>query len=203
PRMEDRPYREEDVLIALQLLAYLSKYPHVRQAFYKKRVEATPKCVDLSFFLSFWATAAARRGPVAHRLCVASSPTAANASPAPQPIIPHAAPLYPWASMMQSLNIFSLMDRFTFRPSANEVALPSPPDFLPPEIQYWPGFNACRKDDSRGGIRQCATMLCGKWEESPGEFAKCRRCRKARYCGKECHSRTWGEGQQAEAGARQ
>ncbi|EJD38564.1 hypothetical protein AURDEDRAFT_172328 [Auricularia subglabra TFB-10046 SS5] len=29
PRMEDGPYREEDVLIALQLLAYLSKYPHV------------------------------------------------------------------------------------------------------------------------------------------------------------------------------
>jgi hypothetical protein len=30
---------------------------------------------------------------------------------------------------------------------------------LPPEIQYWAGVimrNACRKDDSRGGIRQCA-----------------------------------------------
>ena len=35
-RADDGPYREEDVLIALQLLAYLSKYPHVRQAFYKK-----------------------------------------------------------------------------------------------------------------------------------------------------------------------
>jgi len=52
---DEGPYREEDVLIALQvrlamfggvrvlmswglqLLAYLSKYPHVRQAFYKKR----------------------------------------------------------------------------------------------------------------------------------------------------------------------
>ncbi|KAF9068687.1 hypothetical protein BDP27DRAFT_1421677 [Rhodocollybia butyracea] len=31
------PYRDEDVLLSLQLLAYLSKYPHVRQAFYKKR----------------------------------------------------------------------------------------------------------------------------------------------------------------------
>jgi hypothetical protein len=34
----DVPYREEDVLLSLQLLAYLSKYPHVRQAFYKSRV---------------------------------------------------------------------------------------------------------------------------------------------------------------------
>lgn len=31
------PYREEDVLLSLQLLAYLSKYPHVRQAFYQPR----------------------------------------------------------------------------------------------------------------------------------------------------------------------
>ena len=29
------PYKDEDVLLGLQLLAYLSKYPHVRQAFYK------------------------------------------------------------------------------------------------------------------------------------------------------------------------
>jgi len=54
--------------------------------------------------------------------------------------------------------------------------------------------NACRKDDSRGGIRQCANMLCGKWESFPREFAKCRRCRKAKYCGKECQSTAWSEG---------
>ena len=63
--------------------------------------------------------------------------------------------------------------------------------------------NACRKDDSRGGIRQCANsrnfflsfffywcwrqtpsrflVICGKWESYPQEFAKCRRCRKAKY----------------------
>jgi len=54
--------------------------------------------------------------------------------------------------------------------------------------------NACRKDESRGGIRQCANMTCGKWEKTPREFAKCRRCRKAKYCGKECQSRAWAEG---------
>lgn len=81
--------------------------------------------------------------------------------------------------------------------------------------------NACRKDESRGGIRQCANsefpslssfdfvlslsgltltrpflylVLCGRWESRPREFAKCRRCRKAKYCGKECQSTAWSEG---------
>ena len=39
---EAGPYREEDVLLSLQLLAYLSKYPHVRQAFYKPRAVFNP-----------------------------------------------------------------------------------------------------------------------------------------------------------------
>jgi hypothetical protein len=34
---DNTPYREEDVLLSLQLLAYLSKYLHVRQAFYQPR----------------------------------------------------------------------------------------------------------------------------------------------------------------------
>jgi hypothetical protein len=106
-------------------------------------------------------------------------------------------PSRPMRTLTQSTNIFSLVERFTFRPSPNETLLPSPPPFLPPEIQYWAGVimrNACRKDESRGGIRQCANMLCGKWETFPREFAKCRRCRKAKYCGKECQSRAWAEG---------
>ena len=55
-------------------------------------------------------------------------------------------------------NVFSLVEKFTFRPSPSENATSSPP-LLPPEIQYWAGVimrNACRKDESRGGIRQCA-----------------------------------------------
>ena len=36
--------------------------------------------------------------------------------------------------------------------------------------------------------------MCGKWESFPREFAKCRRCRKAKYCGKECQSTAWSEG---------
>lgn len=37
-------------------------------------------------------------------------------------------------------------------------------------------------------------VLCGRWESFPREFAKCRRCRKAKYCGKECQSLAWSEG---------
>lgn len=38
------------------------------------------------------------------------------------------------------------------------------------------------------------SVLCGRWESYPREFAKCRRCRKAKYCGKECQSTAWSEG---------
>jgi len=37
-------------------------------------------------------------------------------------------------------------------------------------------------------------VMGGKWETYPREFAKCRRCRKAKYCRKECQSTSWGEG---------
>ncbi|GAB1526414.1 hypothetical protein RhiTH_009581 [Rhizoctonia solani] len=99
----------------------------------------------------------------------------------------------PLSSTAKSPNVFSLVERFTFRPSPSETTLPR----LPHEIQYWAGVimrNACRKDDQRGGIRQCVNMLCGRSEEFLREFAKCQRCRKAKYCGKECQSKAWAEG---------
>ncbi|KAH8104412.1 hypothetical protein DFH11DRAFT_1519526, partial [Phellopilus nigrolimitatus] len=103
-------------------------------------------------------------------------------------------------------NVFSLVERFTFRPSPTESSLPTPPPFLQPEMQYVAGVivrNACRKDGSRGGIRQCVNMLCGKWESFPREFSKCRRCWKAKYCGKECQSRAWCEGRRFWCSARE
>ncbi|KAI9310918.1 hypothetical protein BX666DRAFT_1117214 [Dichotomocladium elegans] len=112
-------YREEDILMSLQLLAYLSKYPHIRHQF-------------------------------------------------------HTA---------YSVNVFSVVEKFTYR--------------MHPNFQYWAGVimrNACRKDETQGGIRRCANMHCGKWEQKPREFAKCRRCRKAKYCSKACQSRAWSDG---------
>ncbi|ORZ02895.1 hypothetical protein BCR43DRAFT_449977 [Syncephalastrum racemosum] len=120
PSIDNVYYREEDILMSLQLLAYLSKYPHIRDLFL---------------------TAYDR-------------------------------------------NVFSVVEKFAHR-------------LHPGTIQYWSGVimrNACRKDDTRGGIRRCANMHCGKWEKQPREFAKCRRCRKAKYCSKACQSTAWSAG---------
>ncbi|KAG0217825.1 hypothetical protein BGX31_000107, partial [Mortierella sp. GBA43] len=121
PRPQQFFYREDDILHALQLLAYLSKYPSLRSSFHTE----------------------------------------------------------------SGSNVFAIVEKFTHR------------NMHPLEIQYWAGVimrNACRKDDTRKGIRQCAYTGCGKWETKPREFAKCRRCRKAKYCSKVCQSKAWNEG---------
>ncbi|KAL0095281.1 hypothetical protein J3Q64DRAFT_1713638 [Phycomyces blakesleeanus] len=120
PSIDNVFYREEDIMFSLQLLAYLSKYPHIRTLF-------------------------------------------------------HTA---------YDNNVFSIVERFCHK-------------LHPSGIQYWAGVimrNACRKDESRGGTRRCANMACGKWELLPREFAKCRRCRKAKYCSKACQSKAWADG---------
>ena len=53
------------------------------------------------------------------------------------------------------VNIFPLVEKFTVRHHSKDM-------------QYWACVvmrNLCRKDESRGGIRQCAYYKCGKWEE--------------------------------------
>ncbi|KAG0168694.1 hypothetical protein DFQ28_000846 [Apophysomyces sp. BC1034] len=113
-------YRDEDILLALQLLAYLSKYPHIREGLH---------------------------ADYGH-------------------------------------NVFSVVEKFCHR-------------LRPSSIQYWASVimrNACRKDETQGGIRRCANMQCGKWEQQPRDFAKCRRCRKAKYCSKACQSKAWADG---------
>ncbi|KAG1145053.1 hypothetical protein G6F37_002892 [Rhizopus arrhizus] len=113
-------HREENVLYSLQLLAYLSKYPHIRDLFHTAYEK----------------------------------------------------------------NVFSVVEKYCHRHQ------PSP-------VQYWAGVimrNACRKDETRGGLRRCANMSCQRWETQPREFAKCRRCRKAKYCSKSCQSKAWAEG---------
>ncbi|KAH7926352.1 hypothetical protein BV22DRAFT_1087158 [Leucogyrophana mollusca] len=195
------PFKDEDVLLSLQLLAYLSKYPHVRQAFYKPRTSFHPASASLP-------NARPVQQPVAGPSVMRNAPQPAKephgflrvfASATARGKEKEKAPINPvgLAPSPRMTNVFSLVERFTFRPSSSESDLPNPPPKLPPEIQYWAGVimrNACRKDDNRGGIRQCANMLCGRWESYPREFAKCRRCRKAKYCGKECQSTAWSEG---------
>lgn len=165
------PYKDEDVLLSLQLLAYLSKYPHVRQAFYKQRVSFHPAAANLP------ANRAAQQ-PIAGPSMARTVPPQpakeshgffrAFASATTRGKEKEKAPIGPGtttatSTTLRMTNVFSLVERFTFRPSSSENDLPNPPPKLPPEIQYWAGVimrNACRKDDSRGGIRQCANSEC-------------------------------------------
>ncbi|WWC63378.1 uncharacterized protein I303_105978 [Kwoniella dejecticola CBS 10117] len=148
-------YSDDSILLALQLLAYLSKYPHVRTAFHHPR-----RPMHATFDLGLDNVS----NPLPERPAYSDTP-----------------------------DVFSLVERFTFRPAPTDPLLFKVPD----DIKYWAGVimrNACRKDEARGGIRQCANMSCGRWEKFSREFAKCRRCRKAKYCSKECQSKAWQEG---------
>jgi hypothetical protein len=174
------PYRDEDVLLSLQLLAYLSKYPHVRQAFYKPRATFHPASVNLpgrggpganngigagagpskglnmptKESLGFFRAFGGARGKEKEKEKLPSSSSKAIHSTSTS-TTSH----IPTTTTTRHTNVFSLVERFTFRPSSTETGMPNPPPKLPPEIQYWAGVimrNACRKDESRGGIRQCA-----------------------------------------------
>ncbi|KKZ61027.1 MYND-type zinc finger protein samB [[Emmonsia] crescens] len=147
--------RDEDVLMALQLLAYVSKYCNLRSYFQKTHL--VPKL---------------KLGKDIHLLD--------DASAQPQ------SPLEPEEEEEEYLlpddfNIFPLVEKFTIRHHTKDM-------------QYWACVvmrNLCRKDDARGGIRQCAYYKCGKWEEFQRQFAKCRRCRRTKYCSKECQKNAW------------
>ena len=207
---ESGPYRDEDVLLALQLLAYLSKYPHVRQAFYKPRPSFHPATImqgqqGVGHSTTQGPGQQSGSAPGDEQLWSQAGPS--TAKPSSASASPPAAATTPTASIRETnpflkafasatgrgkekekagvspamstssssstvqgvgaagvaqprmTNVFALVERFTYRPSTSELEGPNPPPTLPPEIQYWAGVimrNACRKDDSRGGIRQCA-----------------------------------------------
>ena len=182
------PYRDEDVLLSLQLLAYLSKYPHVRQAFYKPRVTFHPASVNLAgarFRLgvpqhqSAGSSLANRKQKEKEKekekervpstsassvketfLKAFSNPTSCSGSgnrgkekerkvstpSTPGPSSPGTTPVVlaqtvgngnGTPSSARQTNVFSLVERFTYKPSSvdNGDGINSPPR-LPPEIQY-------------------------------------------------------------------
>lgn len=157
--------RDEDVLMSLQLLAYVSKYCNLRSYFQqshlvpKLKIGSELHLLDLDEALPFSPSSSA-------------SPTTSHSacdSEEEEYLLP------------DDFNIFPLVEKFTVRHHSQDM-------------QYWAGVvmrNLCRKDDSRGGIRQCAYYQCGKWEEYTRQFAKCRRCRRTKYCSKECQKSAW------------
>jgi hypothetical protein len=146
--------RDEDVLMSLQLLAYVSKYCNLRSYFQKSHL--VPK-LKIGSDLQLLDGEAGSPAPVAEEDELEEY------------------------ELPDDFNIFPLVEKFTVRHHTSDM-------------QYWASVvmrNLCRKDDSRGGIRQCAYYQCGKWEEYTRQFAKCRRCRRTKYCSKECQKSAW------------
>ena len=141
--------RDEDVLMGLQLLAYISKYCYLRHYF--QQTHLVPRLrIDREVEKIY--------GPV--RGC---APLPERTEDEDEEFL-----------QPDDYNIFPLVEKFTVRHHSKDM-------------QYWACVvmrNLCRKDDARGGIRQCANYKCGKWEEFTRQFAKCRRCRRTKYCSK-------------------
>ena len=158
--------RDEDVIMSLQLLAYISKYCDLRAYF--QQTHLVPR-------LRIRKSELARMDPLTGRpnhWCASLDEEAEedneedydNDAEYCQP---------------NDYNIFPLVEKFTVKWHSQEM-------------KYWAGVvmrNLCRKDKSRGDIRQCAYYKCGKWEDYAKQFAKCRRCRQTKYCSKDCQKR--------------
>jgi len=145
--------RDDDILMSLQLLAYVSKYTNLRSYFQKSHLVPN--------------------------LSIKSEMHVLEEGEFSRPLTP-AVEIEEYL-LPDDFNIFPLVEKYTLRN-------------YHPEMQYWAGVvmrNLCRKDDSRGGIRQCAYFQCGKWEEYTRQFAKCRRCRRTKYCSKDCQKSAW------------
>ena len=168
--------RDEDVLMSLQLLAYVSKYCYLRSYFQQSHLVPRLK--------------------IGNDLCLLDSDYNPTTHPGPtQEELDEE-----WDNEFvkkpgeKPYNIFPLIEKFTAKPSSSRHSS-NPPSPQQGDMQYWAGVvmrNLCRKDESRGGIRQCAYWRCGKWEEYTRQFAKCRRCRRTKYCSKECQKGAWG-----------
>jgi hypothetical protein len=158
PQMLAAMPREEDVLMSLQLLAYVSKYCNLRKYFQKSHLVPKLK-IGKEIQLLDGIDPATLETELEEE----------DESLEEEYCLPN------------DLNIFPLVEKFTVR-------------YHSTDMQYWAGVvmrNLCRKDDTRGGIRQCAYYQCGKWEEFTRQFAKCRRCRRTKYCSKECQKSAW------------
>jgi hypothetical protein len=148
---------EGDVLMCLQLLAYVSKYCNLRTYFQQSHLVPRLKIPQSELAL------------IDGDATMIDIDDEVNEDDMEEYLQP------------DDFNIFPLVEKFTVRHHSADM-------------QYWARVvmrNLCRKDDSRGGIRQCAYYQCGKWEKFTREFAKCRRCRRTKYCSKDCQKSAW------------
>ncbi|KAL1895190.1 hypothetical protein Sste5346_005335 [Sporothrix stenoceras] len=202
--------REEDVLMSLQLLAYVSKYCNLRSYFQKSHLVPRLKIGkelqlldgdDLTGVDGIGGASGSGHGSgvAAGKMeedvdadndsnisgsigTLSNSSTISGSSSSSTGSFDEGAEEEEEEYLLPNdLNIFPLVEKFTVR-------------YHSTDMQYWAGVvmrNLCRKDESRGGIRQCAYYQCGKWEKFTRQFAKCRRCRRTKYCSKECQKSAW------------
>lgn len=81
---------------------------------------------------------------------------------------------------LKQINLFALVEKFTF--------------LIGTDMHYWSGVimrNSCRRNELKGGVRQCGNLDCRKWENYRREFSKCRRCKRTKYCSKDCQMHAW------------
>ena len=166
--------REEDVLMSLQLLAYVSKYCYLRSYFQRSHLVPRLK--------------------IGHDLRLMTGDEGDD-PPTQEELEDEWDSEFVVKPGEQPFNIFPLIEKFTVKPSSSSRHAQLQTSLHQGDMQYWAGVvmrNLCRKDESRGGIRQCAYWQCGKWEEYTRQFAKCRRCRRTKYCSKDCQKGAWG-----------
>lgn len=140
--------REDDVILSLQLLAYISKYCDLRHYF--QETHLVPRL------------RVEREIEKVYGVDPVTGPVPAPSEDELEEYL-----------QRDDINIFPLVEKF------------AQPHYTK-DMRNWACIvmrNSCRKDDTRG-TRQCANYRCGKWEEYPRQFAKCRRCKRTKYCSK-------------------
>ncbi|PPJ58667.1 hypothetical protein CBER1_03967 [Cercospora berteroae] len=128
--------RDEDVLMSLQLLAYVSKYCNLRSYFQQShlvprlKIDRELKMLDPDY------------NPASHSL------------PTQEELDEEWDNEFVKKDDEKPYNIFPLIEKFTAKSSSRHAQ--NPPSPQQGDMQYWAGVvmrNLCRKDDSRGGIR--------------------------------------------------
>ncbi|KAJ1887649.1 hypothetical protein LPJ66_009006, partial [Kickxella alabastrina] len=185
-------YRHDDVVLTLQLLAYLTKTPSQRQLLHECPLLSAhiriPSGADGPGPAASGSGSSTNGGGVngyATSSDLEDAVQAAQLSAQANATAGIPAPRRRKYARDATVDVFSIVERFTVQRA------------FPSDMVYWSAIvmrNSCRRDEARNNCRQCAYLKCQKWEVRQNEFAKCRRCRKAKYCSKSCQSKAWQEG---------
>ncbi|KAJ2725732.1 hypothetical protein GGI07_001100 [Coemansia sp. Benny D115] len=189
-------YRHDDVVLTLRLLAYLTKTSSQRQLLHEcPLLSAQLRITSDSGSSGSEAGRHGNHGGLASRRGISGgyatasdledAVLAAQFSAQANATAGIPAPRRRKYANDATVDVFSIVERFTVQRA------------FPSDMVYWSSIvmrNSSRRDELRNNCRQCAYLKCQKWETHPNEFAKCRRCRKAKYCSKVCQSKAWQEG---------